>query len=549
MAHIIEDRVLEQSTTAGLGAFTLAGAALGFRAFASVCSVSDTVWYYIEAIDTLGKPSGAFEYGIGTYSGANTLTRTTVRGSSNAGAAVDFAAGTKLVGIGMPSTALDGGRMIEEFGILGAGNDAAVLQAAITAVQGTTAFIKIPGNTTIALGTTPVTSAGSVRVVGLGGKDRTYITWASTTMTAWAHTGGVSGGLILEGITFSGPVSCTAGGAISVNGSGGVACAGVNIRDCAFVNGWNQLYMPQAHSWEISGNTFTNYVNYGIYTENTIDQDEGDAYFANNGMFSNGSTAIGIFQAGAGGLKVIGNKIYGGRDGYVMDLKAGAVTSILLIEGNSIEFQTRSGVRLLNTAGTGSFTQAVINANQFAGQPTPILLDDTTGFCVSCTISDNIIGCATGAGTTCAITVTCAPLTKITDNVIYGSGSTVLGISIGSGSFATSEHDNEIYGCVTEVVNDCSNGALPSSNILTLPTWTDAIIITNSGTDAINSIATASNHRNRTVTLMFQSSRNVLSSGNIKLAGGATFAATANDTLTLTCYDGTNWHETGRSVN
>ena len=433
---------------------------------------------------------------------------------------------------------------VTDFGTLGAGNDAAILQAAIDAVQGTSAYITIPGNTTIALGTTPVTSAGSVRVVGLGGKDRTYITWASTTMTAWAHTGGVSGGLILEGITFSGPVSCTAGGAISVNGSGGVACAGVNIRDCAFVNGWNQLYMPQAHSWEISGNTFTNYVNYGIYTENIIDQDEGDAYFANNGMFSNGSTAIGIFQAGAGGLKVIGNKIYGGRDGYVMDLKAGAVTSILLIEGNSIEFQTRSGVRLLNTAGTGSFTQAVINANQFAGQPTPILLDDTTGFCVSCTISDNIIGAASGAGTTCAITVTNTPLTKITDNVIYGTGTTVLGISIGSGSFATSEHGNEIYGCVTEVSNSCSNGVASATSI-TLPTWTDTIIVT--GTTNITSIASASNHRNRTVTLVFQGILTFTDGNNLKLAGN--FVTSADDTITLTCADGTNWYEVCRSVN
>lgn len=100
MTHIIEDRVLERSTTAGLGAFTLAGASLGYRAFASVCTVADTVPYYIEAIDSLGKPSGAYEYGLGTYSGANTLTRTTVYGSSNGGAKVDFAAGTKLVGIG-----------------------------------------------------------------------------------------------------------------------------------------------------------------------------------------------------------------------------------------------------------------------------------------------------------------------------------------------------------------------------------------------------------------------------------------------------------------
>lgn len=105
MAHIIEDRVLEQSTTAGLGAFTLAGAMLGYRAFAAVCTVADTVWYYIEAVDSLGKPSGSYEYGLGTYSGANTLTRTTVRGSSNSGAAVDFAAGTKYVGIGVMAPA------------------------------------------------------------------------------------------------------------------------------------------------------------------------------------------------------------------------------------------------------------------------------------------------------------------------------------------------------------------------------------------------------------------------------------------------------------
>jgi hypothetical protein len=101
MAQVIEDRVLELSTSTGTGAFALAGALSGFRAFSSVCSVADTVWYYIEAIDANGEPSGAYEYGLGTYSSANTLTRTTVRGSSNSGSAVSFAAGNKLVGIGV----------------------------------------------------------------------------------------------------------------------------------------------------------------------------------------------------------------------------------------------------------------------------------------------------------------------------------------------------------------------------------------------------------------------------------------------------------------
>lgn len=100
MAHIIDDRVLESSTTTGTGAFTLAGAILGYRRFSAVCSVADTAWYYIEGIDSLNRPSGEYEYGLGTYSGVNTLTRTTVRGSSNGGSAVNFSSGTKLVGIG-----------------------------------------------------------------------------------------------------------------------------------------------------------------------------------------------------------------------------------------------------------------------------------------------------------------------------------------------------------------------------------------------------------------------------------------------------------------
>lgn len=99
MAHISEPRVLETSTTTGTGALTLAGAVAGFRAFSSVCSTNDTCLYYIESVDSGAIPTGDWEVGLGTYSGANTLTRTTPVRSSNAGAAVNFSAGTKRVGI------------------------------------------------------------------------------------------------------------------------------------------------------------------------------------------------------------------------------------------------------------------------------------------------------------------------------------------------------------------------------------------------------------------------------------------------------------------
>ncbi len=99
MAHISEDRVLETSTTTGSGAFTLAGAVTGYRTFAATMAVSDTCWYAIWGVDANGSPTGEWEGGLGTYSSASTLTRTTVLESSNAGSVVTFSAGTKYVAI------------------------------------------------------------------------------------------------------------------------------------------------------------------------------------------------------------------------------------------------------------------------------------------------------------------------------------------------------------------------------------------------------------------------------------------------------------------
>lgn len=104
MTYIVADRVLETSTTTGTGPLTVAGAVAGFRAFSAVCAVSDVVPYYVEAVNVAGSPTGDHEYGFATYSSANTLTRTTVVGGSNGTSAVNFAAGTKRVGLSIPAT-------------------------------------------------------------------------------------------------------------------------------------------------------------------------------------------------------------------------------------------------------------------------------------------------------------------------------------------------------------------------------------------------------------------------------------------------------------
>lgn len=106
MPLIRDDRIAETSTTTGVGAMALAAAITGYRRFSAVCAVADTVYYMIEAVDANNVPTGDYETGLGTYSAANELTRTTVQKSSNANAAVNFAAGTKRVMLAMTAAAI-----------------------------------------------------------------------------------------------------------------------------------------------------------------------------------------------------------------------------------------------------------------------------------------------------------------------------------------------------------------------------------------------------------------------------------------------------------
>jgi len=93
MALVINDRVLETSTTTGTGAVTLAGAVQDYQTFATAIGGSNTTYYTIVLPN-----SGEFETGLGTLNaGGTVLTRTTVYQSSNSNNAVNFSAGSKLV--------------------------------------------------------------------------------------------------------------------------------------------------------------------------------------------------------------------------------------------------------------------------------------------------------------------------------------------------------------------------------------------------------------------------------------------------------------------
>ena len=112
MAFKNSDRVKETSTTTGTGTYSLDGAVTGYRTFVAGIGTGNTCHYTAE--------NGTdWEVGIGTVTDAapDTLARTLILASSNAGAAVSWGAGSKNVFCAM----------IAEQGVLGAGEPSRII--------------------------------------------------------------------------------------------------------------------------------------------------------------------------------------------------------------------------------------------------------------------------------------------------------------------------------------------------------------------------------------------------------------------------------------
>jgi len=97
------DRVKDTTTTTGTGSITLANSApTGYQTFASglTSDIDEFIPYTVEL-------NAEWEVGLGVFNGTTGLTRHTVLGSSNAGALVNFSAGTKNVFLTAPAAWLE----------------------------------------------------------------------------------------------------------------------------------------------------------------------------------------------------------------------------------------------------------------------------------------------------------------------------------------------------------------------------------------------------------------------------------------------------------
>lgn len=99
---LVADRVAETTTTTGTGTVTLAGAKAGYQAFTTAFTTGAKVYYCI-------TDNTDWEVGVGTFTTAGTtLSRDSVFASSNAGAAVNWGAGSKDVFCTAPTQTIVG---------------------------------------------------------------------------------------------------------------------------------------------------------------------------------------------------------------------------------------------------------------------------------------------------------------------------------------------------------------------------------------------------------------------------------------------------------
>lgn len=138
-----------------------------------------------------------------------------------------------------------------------------------------------------------------------------------------------------------------------------------------------------ASLWKVTNCNILGHTVAGIRVDNTFDNDAGDSMIIGNHFITSVTTADQILQHASSGLKIIGNKLLGGRDGFRMDLTGTRDISILLICNNSIENFTGSAVNLIKTsAAVNSFKNVQIIGNEIAvsfATPTSYLIRNDGG--------------------------------------------------------------------------------------------------------------------------------------------------------------------------
>lgn len=289
MSHIKADRVQETSTGTGTGALTLAGAVSKFRAYSALLANADTCVCLIE-----NASAAEWEVSLCTYaSGGNTLTRSTVYASSNAGALVNFAAGTKTI-----SHVAAASKQV----VMDNNGDATVTRDLAVARNATVAgTLGVTGATT--LGTTG--ASGKVTLTGAEGFQLDFAPGSQT----WSWRAAVGGNMYLYDLTNSKyPISITPstqqvtfGGKISMIGT-----EGNQLEWTLGGQAW-QARMASGGAWYLIDTTNSVYP-FSIAASTMVATFGGNILPAvdNSKSLGNGSYRFSVVYAGTGAINTSG---------------------------------------------------------------------------------------------------------------------------------------------------------------------------------------------------------------------------------------------------
>lgn len=338
-------------------------------------------------------------------------------------------------------------KFVSDFGTLGAGNDAAIFQAAVTAVQGTVYELVV--DALLQLGTTSISVTDSLHLRA-GNEAQAGFQWTGTTMVALdVATPNI---FTCEGLYFIAPASCTGGAGIKLSGSGGVANFRSSISNCNFYQCYVGVDTQSAYGWRIRECYFNGFVQFGVNVHNSIAADAGDSLIDGNCIFANAASAVAcVNHVTSGGLKIIGNKFNTGQYSYRMQLAGD--TSDLVFCGNSCENFSVAAMGFFRTS--GSFNNISIAGNQIALGVAGILMNDAAAFFSTVTISGNVMTALTQYG----IIVSNADDVTISGNTIIGTGgSTVAGIYLDTGVTGLAMGVNKVRGFATLIADLSTDG-------------------------------------------------------------------------------------------